>query len=152
MQGGNEFLDSYPLRRVTPEHIEWIKSRPYYIDLPEEGRGPNGRTLFLSHTGFAPVNDSHELEVGSKRFNELVDIDNLPFGKIDKSPLWHRGTPAKLKDRFHIFGHTPTKKAIVTDYYANIDTGAAYKHRGYGNLTAIHWPSLELIVQPTIED
>jgi len=47
---------------------------------------------------------------------------------------------------FNIFGHTPLPEPIVTDTYAMIDTGATYvNNKQLGYLSAIHYPSLEVI-------
>ena len=36
--------------------------------------------------------------------------------------------------------------------YANVDTGACYKDIGYGLMTAIHFPTLEVFTQDNIEE
>jgi hypothetical protein len=48
---------------------------------------------------------------------------------------------------FRVYGHTRVKEAVVTDAYANIDTGAAYG----GSLSAFIWPSREIVSQVAID-
>lgn len=60
--------------------------------------------------------------------------------------VWDRHMEFPDDGLFRIFGHTPRKEPVVTATYANIDTGAAYKSRGYGKLTAMLWPE-KMIVQ-----
>lgn len=54
---------------------------------------------------------------------------------------------------YQAIGHTPVESPVVTDYYANIDTGAYFNRPGYGKrfLTTIVWPSLKIYQQINIE-
>ncbi len=47
--------------------------------------------------------------------------------------------------KFRCFGHPVQKEPLITDTFACIDTGAAYD--GYRKLTAMLWPSKEIIQQ-----
>ena len=78
--------------------------------------------LLLSHTGFG------------------LDPNTL-------DAVWNRGVKFPKDNYFRIFGHTPDSEVILTDKYANIDTGCAYK----GKLTAFVWPTKETIDQVCID-
>lgn len=118
MNGGVQCLKSFG--GYIPEPVvKWFLNLPLYIVEDD---------LLLSHTGFATIGD------------------NGNFHRI--SQLWHRDHKQLPKDKyFRVFGHTPNKKAVITERWANIDTGAAYSKYGCGNMTAMLWPSKELIVQ-----
>lgn len=70
-----------------------------------------------------------------------VDIHQTLEDAIDSfNILWNRGTANNIPGRFHVFGHTPNREPIITDIYANIDTGCVFG----GKLTAIAFPSKTL--------
>ena len=49
-------------------------------------------------------------------------------------------------DIYNIFGHSPVKEPVITNTYAMIDTGTVYENEeGFGKLSAIHYPSLEVV-------
>ena len=125
-------LEMFKLRgkiAIPQEHLNFFNQMPLYI---EEGN------LFVSHSGWNPQIPWDEL---------LKDLYLL------KGLAWFRGTPKKLPDnKFHIFGHTPVSNPEITDYYANIDTGAVFRDKEYGGkLTAIHYPSLLIYQQSNLD-
>jgi serine/threonine protein phosphatase 1 len=61
--------------------------------------------------------------------------------------LWDRSHEFPEDGYYRVFGHTQEEEAVVTENWAMIDTGAAYKAHGYGKLTAFLWPSKEIISQ-----
>lgn len=117
--------------RVPDKVLDWMAALPAYLT-PDAPPDANGRRLLCSHTGYGL-----EADAGSEGW----------FGA-----LWgrhaHGDGPFPEDDLYRVHGHTQKHKAEITDTYAMIDTGAAYAARGYGNLTAMLWPSKELIVQP----
>jgi len=110
---------------IPKEHLEFFESLPLYL---EEGK------LFVSHTGL----------------NDNIPWDN--FLKLQDS-TWYRGNPGRLPDnRFHVFGHTPTPQVEMSDFYANIDTGACFAGSiDFGNLTALHYPTMDITQQENID-
>lgn len=68
--------------------------------------------------------------------------------------VWNRDWSFPDDGYFRVFGHTQDKNPVITDTYAMIDTGCAYKHRGLGMLTALVLHSnrkSEFIQQPNID-
>lgn len=137
--GGYETLASYNGDTdLLDSHKEWMLELPLYLEFSELTR--DGRYLLVSHSSFAQY---YADSLGGRR-----DIDDI---------IWNRHVASRtLKSSnpfFNIFGHTVSKNPIVKHYFASIDTGAVYtNHKGYGTLTAIHFPSLEIIQQPNIEE
>ena len=110
--------------------------------------------------------------------HEMIDLEHS-VSNIEMITLWERRVPKKTQDKyFNIFGHTPidnfafkggiggedkvngclTGDNIVIDKekgYANIDSGCVYIKKRYGKyrgtMTAIHFPSLEVIQQDNID-
>jgi serine/threonine protein phosphatase 1 len=140
--GGAATLKSYGwkpsesfVKYVDEKHLEFINNLPEHI---EDG------DLFISHSSYCGFDWGNA--------EDLTDRDK------GRSLLWHRGEPRKLskhgKEYFHVFGHTPTPKPIITDFYANIDTGACYpqfKEDGFGHLTALHYPSMKIWTQKYVD-
>lgn len=117
--GGDLTLASYESERLPDNVLEWMAKLPiYHVD-------PRYHNLFLSHTGHWKSADKGD------RFNAL----------------WARERNFRNDGMYRVFGHTPAKKAIVRKNYAMIDTGAAYSSHGYGVLSAMLWPSKEIIEQ-----
>jgi serine/threonine protein phosphatase 1 len=109
-------------------HLEWMKNLPALINFPDV-KDKDGNNLVISHSSIGGAFEKLE-------FSE--EVSNFQRQDI----LWCRpNTPKKVKGKFNIFGHTPVKKPIVRDYYANVDTGC-FLNGSYnmGNLTAIQFP------------
>lgn len=135
--GGDVALDSWG-GTIPKDVLDWMADLPPYIIVPQ---GLGNRPLLLSHTGYG------------------LDADNNNWLRV----LWGRhpgdgefayevGTGEPKDDGFYrVFGHTPARKPVITDTYAMIDTGAAYTNRGYGTLTAMVWPSKQIIQQEAID-
>jgi len=51
--------------------------------------------------------------------------------------VWCRDWQFPDDGMYRVFGHTQEKEPVITDTYAMIDTGCAYKSRGLGVLTAM---------------
>lgn len=84
------------------------------------------------------------------KYIELEDV--IISHSADIRDVWSRGGlyPQDTK-KFHIFGHTPVKNAIIKRKYANIDTGCTYKDLGFGKLTALEYPSMKIWSQKKID-
>jgi len=120
------------LKKDYPSHYDFFNNLPIFI---EEGN------LFVSHSSYDVYESWNILE------QDTHGEDCL---------LWHRGVPCRVKrgsrEMFHVFGHTPQEGGEdVTDYYANVDTGAFYKKIGLGFLTAIQYPSKKVFCQINID-
>ncbi len=86
---------------------------------------PDYPDLLISHTGHTPVISSVQ------------------------DALWNRDYSFPNDGYYRILGHNKEEKPYVTDTFAMIDTGAAYE--GYGILTAMLWPSREIVTQAYID-
>ncbi len=104
---------------------------------------------------------------------------NHQISNIEMLTVWDRRVPKKIQTEFfNVFGHTPidnfaykggiggedkvngclTDDLVVIDTeigYANIDSGCVYPAKRYGkyrgSMTAIHFPTLEIIKQENID-
>lgn len=63
--------------------------------------------------------------------------------------LWSRNRSFPKDGLFRVFGHTPSEEPVCGKEWVNIDTGCAYP--AYGHLTALQWPSGQLITIPNCE-
>jgi serine/threonine protein phosphatase 1 len=135
--GGDVALDSWD-GTVPKDVLDWIAALPPYIILDQ---GAGNRKLFLSHTGYG-------LDADKKNWLRTL------WGRYPTNGdfVYEEGTGEAKDDGFYrIFGHTPARKPVITDTYAMIDTGAAYTNRGHGVMTAMVWPSKEIIQQEAID-
>lgn len=135
--GGRDALDSWG-GEVPKKVLDWMANlQPYRLVNIES----DGRKLLLSHSGYG-------LDAEKKNWLRVL------WGRYpDDGDFSHEAGTGKAIDDglFRIYGHTPHKAPIITDTYANIDTGAAYTNRGYGVLTAMVWPTKQLISQEAID-
>lgn len=121
--------DKYLGGRVPNHVLDWMERLPAYL-YPSTRTDENGRKLLASHSGFGLSADEGDW------FKALWC--RQPYGE------------GEFPDdgNFRAFGHSPCKIAEVTEKWCNIDTGAAYGKRGYGNLSAMVWPSKQILSQP----
>lgn len=118
--------------KVPAEHIEWLKTRPYYHE--EEG-------LFVSHAARHPG------------FN-LNDICFTGIGRLmgsldDHSLLWNRGSPERMEGVLQVFGHNSRMDRFEKDgelWAICIDDCSRKK------LTGINWPTKEIYQVPYKEE
>lgn len=117
---------------IPQDHLDFFESMPQYI---EEGN------LFVSHTSW---NDKIP-------FENVLELDDSKG--YFKGLTWYRGVPGRLPEGlFHVFGHTPIPEPEITDYYADIDTGACFVGSAeYGKLTALHYPSMQIYQQENLD-
>jgi hypothetical protein len=132
---------------VLKKHQEYIKALPLYLEY-EELKHKNGRHLLITH---APVGQGH-LENQVKK-----------FGWDGQTFIWNRYKPPRknVKNWYNVHGHTPQQSGPdIQDWYANIDTGCAYKgitilgdplRPYYGKLTALRFPEMEIYQQENID-
>lgn len=137
--GGLQTLNSYTSPAdddILLEHTQWAKDLPLYLEFPDLViNSDKSRHLVVSHSSIA--------RVWKDRYS--TDITEYVLWNIDTT----HGTLPSSNDIFNVFGHTVLKTPLITDFCANIDTGCVYhEHKGYGNLTALHFPSLKVIQQP----
>lgn len=103
--------------------LDWMEKLPMYLIYGD---------LLVSHTG-------HGL---TKPRKGVMGIE-----ESDDKKLWCRDTHFPKDGYYRVFGHSLTREPIITDTWANIDTGAAYGHKNFGTMTALLWPSKEVIQQ-----
>lgn len=126
--GGFDTIRSFKGGQLPDDPAEWVlpdSVLKWMAQLPIHYTPPQHPELFLSHTGHGLSADRGD------RF----------------TALWDRERSFKNDGKFRVFGHTPAKTAIIKSNYAMIDTGAAYSSRGYGTLSAMVWPTKEIITQ-----
>jgi serine/threonine protein phosphatase 1 len=143
--GGDEALKSYD-GVVSKDHLNWIEKLPLYLEFDETNE--KGESLFISHSAVMPYGPLAEYDL-----DRMADLEKCP---INNSIIWFRGKPAKLKDKFHVFGHTPVRNPDIGDYFANIDTGCVYslisRIEQKRPLTALHFPSMKIYQQECIDE
>jgi serine/threonine protein phosphatase 1 len=130
MNGAESTLQSYNIEsykyegvvavnHVPEEHISFLRSLPYYIEL---------NNSFIVHAGL-----DFQAEEPLKNYSEMIWSRELSY------------TEQETRGKMIVHGHTPIPVAIVKEYFqktgkieVNIDTGCVYKdrHPGMGYLTA----------------
>lgn len=129
LNGGIDALKSWgqePDGKLPSKVLDWMAALPYYLEF-DEGK------LLVSHTGHGKAKKARK-----GLFGEEEPLDML---------LWYRDTHFEDDGAFRVFDHTQEAEPVITDTYAMIDTGAAYSGRGYGTMTAFHWPTKQVIQQ-----
>ncbi len=143
MNGGDKALDSYQDDKgevdvsKLKEHLEWIKTLPYYLEYPEL-KNDIGQHLLITHTTANQVWGKYKPDTHT----------------FKNSVIWERtDVPSKIPGIYNIYGHTPQKnKATIKEHFACIDTGCYYKKGPYKKLTALQFPEMKLFTQENIED
>jgi serine/threonine protein phosphatase 1 len=148
--GGLQCLESYKTDVKVPDydlpasrvdlnmlrsHIRWMQELPLMLKFPEL-KNKDGRYLVVSHSSVSHVWGK----------SELSQYD------IEQSIIWGRRKPVDVPGIYNIFGHTPQKDGPkIERFYANIDTGCFHKEPGYGRLTAISFPEMQVFQQKNID-
>lgn len=134
---------------IDQKYIDWLKSLPYYLDLPD---------CFLSHAPRHPkivLNQAQDLGKGF-----YFPFNNIDF-KSDTSLLWHRGDPAPI-DKIQIYGHNSYPSVL---YHTVAQPQGVIKESLDGSevfaigidtsfsrvLTGIHLPTRQIYQQPYID-
>lgn len=124
---------------VFKQHREFLAAMPFYFER-EDLVHESGRHLLVTH---APIRSGHlDNQVATRFYYGFLDF------------IWNRNKPPRtnVKNWFNVHGHNRVKKPIITEWFANIDTGCAYdKDDGYGNLTALRFPQMEVFHQECID-
>lgn len=114
--------------RVPDKVLDWFAELPAYI-IPDAEPDENGRRILVSHTGYGLEADDGDW------FQALWGRHSCGDGDFPGD------------NYFRVHGHTLAKKVVITESMAMVDTGAAYKSRGYGIMTAFLWPEKTAIQQ-----
>lgn len=131
--GGQDTLTSYHDQETSAflDHVTWMKSLPFYIDLGD---------IWLVHAGVDP-----QLSLQEQTINEFCWIRNQ----------FHRATEPYFPDKLIITGHTITftlpgiKPGDLAQGagWLNIDTGAYHPKSGW--MTALDWTQ-QLVYQVNV--
>lgn len=122
--GGATTLKSFNVKKcnaIPKKYIEYLKSLPLFIKKDD---------LIISHAAIC-----NDLDYAVKHYPK------------DHGILWYRGITDVPEGCYHVHGHTPVEKPLVTDNFTNIDTGCCFD----GFLSAIQYPSKKLFIQENIE-
>jgi serine/threonine protein phosphatase 1 len=142
INGGKKVHASYKYKHgknLLVEHTKFLNDLPYYREY-KDLKDAKGRYLLVSHSIALDTDLQH-----------CVDSQSLIWGRH-----FPEGDPSK-GTWYNVFGHTPTvvrdpygnpdARPWLEDYFANIDTGAAY---GYP-MTALCWPTMQYIQQENLD-
>lgn len=111
------------------DDIEWLKSLPLYIELPQK---INNLPVVITHASCADVWHHHNNPDGEDTFREYA--------------LWHRPNPKPTSEIYNIFGHTPVEFGVeIEEHFANVDTGCYIKKHGYNELSAFCVETQEVV-------
>jgi len=111
------------------DDIEWLKSLPLYIELPQK---INNKPVVVTHASCADVWRHHNNPNGEDTFREYA--------------LWHRPNPKPTSEIYNIFGHTPVEFGVeIEEHFANVDTGCYIKKHGYNELSAFCIETQEVV-------
>lgn len=103
---------------------------PIYKIYEDEYNYNTGRKLMVCHAGQS-----------RKSINDCIK-----YGLI----TWGTEGIYNNKEVFQIVGHRPVKQPVVTEYWANIDTGCVFSK--WNKLTALQFPEMIIYQQKNIED
>ncbi len=152
--GGIETLKSYRKRKkffnknnpskTFKKDIQWLRTLPYYLEF-KNLKDSNGRHLVVTHSTVDKYWENRNFEDETEEKNRFY-----------KSILFGRNyNPIDNISIFNVFGHTPVATPVVSEYFANIDTGCVYSYSGkqdsLGILTALEFPSKKIIQQKNVE-
>ena len=127
--------------RIPDEVLDWMEGLPPYL-LPSDCPDENGCQLFLSHTGYGLAANLGTPDGWATALWARRATDKFPFATDPETGL-------EIDDGFYrVYGHSTVKQVTVQDRECCIDSGAAYSSRGFGNLSALLWPSKTVISQP----
>jgi len=111
------------------DDIEWLKSLPLYIELPQK---INNKPVVITHASCADVWHHHDSQDGKETFREYA--------------LWQRRDPKPESEIYNIFGHTPVEFGVeIEEHFANVDTGCYIKKHGYNELSAFCVETQEIV-------
>ena len=146
--GGKETLKSYLLenseldKELLVTHLEYLKSLPDYIEY-KDLKTKDNRYLVVTHSN-----------IGNNWQFKDYPKDSFEYQQFLKTIHYGRFKNHDNRDIYNVFGHTPVEKVdIKNGYKTNIDTGCVYENgiNMKGFLTALEFPSLEVIKQENID-
>ncbi len=125
---------------VLEEHIKYVQNLPYFLEF-KDVKNDKGQHLLITHSSAAAV-----WKWGEDKRKQQIKL-------FQENIIWNREmNPKIIPDIYNVFGHTPRDYfATVTDHYACIDTGCAYKYKELGRLTALQFPEMITYVQESLE-
>ncbi len=152
--GGEETLNSYIriakndeklqtlVNKIFNNDMKYLDSLPLYIEY-KDIKDKSDRYLVVSHSSVGELWKNRNLDTSSE--------DYLDFGR---QVMYSREKDIyDNKNIFNVFGHSIKETPIISKHFANIDTGCFIKKdTRYGNLTALEFPSLNIVTQENIED
>jgi len=133
--GGFQTVASYgePSKQVAND-LEWFTSLP--VHKVYDNIRIEGRKLIVTHSSISRL---------GKCFAG-IDKDKQIFKDI---ALWDRPEElVSIDGYFNVYGHTPKKEPLITDFSANIDTGCVFKSTR--KLTALQLPEMTVFQQENI--
>ena len=123
------------------KHSRWMDTLPIYLEYPEV-KNEDGRHLVVSHSILHNVWKHRNSE------------DKQKYAQFVNTATWSRDFAVKDNPEiFNVIGHTPQEhEAKIKKIYANVDTGCCFKQIGFGFMTALKFPEMELITQENIDE
>lgn len=150
--GGDTTLRSYKRRIHLPDYplpayelaedeykadLQWLAQLPVYLEFPDV-KNDEGRYLVVSHSNIG------------KFWKYRNDASRK--GMFENNVMWDRSQIRDEPSIYNVVGHTPIEHGPrITKIYANVDTGCCFKIPGYGVLTALRFPEMEVIQQENID-
>lgn len=134
--GGRDTMKSFGAKRISEipaKYIDWMKDLPYFVKVDD---------FIIVHAGF-----------NFERKDPFEDLHSM---------LWIRGfnvIPEKINNLKLIHGHVPVSLDFIQNAVINkemkfipLDNGCYLPGKsGLGNLTALELNSMDLVIQPNIE-
>ena len=120
----------------TREHdTNWMRKLPYFLHFEIDGHKP----LVVSHSYI------HHVWINKEHTYCEYGGEDIIWRHMDKKKYFETAREVE-NGIYNVFGHYPVREVVITDTYAMIDTGVAYKGKeGFGKLTALHYPTLSVI-------
>jgi len=158
-QGGlNTLISYYPKENskeninkpnIYKSHLNFLKNLPLYIDKGD---------LLITHSSLPYMGITSE-GIDFEKFKKIANpVEDYTWHREDSflgSEGWMTELPNKVRDKFHIYGHTSVDKPLVSSYSANIDTGCIHLNRygpnTLGNLTAFQYPEMKIFTQKCLD-
>jgi len=129
------------------KHVQWMKTLPLFktYDIPGD------KALLVSHSFMHGIWKGLDVKLSDQ------EVGNTIWEHIsrDGGITWRLPVFAEKyndHDVFNIFGHSKFKDPLITESFAAIDTGAHDLYCGLGVLTAMHYPSMNIIQQENLDD
>jgi len=126
---GMQCIENPAMLKQFLDDIEWLKSLPLYIELPQK---INNLPIVITHASCADVWCHHDNPDAKETFREYA--------------LWHRKDPKPTSEIYNIFGHTPVEFGVeIEEHFTNVDTGCYIKKHGYNELSAFCVETQEVV-------